>query len=132
MKEHDANTSRIELNDFAAKAFPNLLDFMYSSNNDGNPITAETSMALYHLGDSLEIPSIRSAVRAFWKNELNISGVAICYEHCKIFACGKAQKEVVARILKILPDHISNTDFLTSTNDDFGWISCAPMKENRI
>jgi len=118
LKEHETRTSQIEFTDIAAKTFPNMLDFIYSC-DDETTITAHTSVPLYHFGTFFDIPLLRSAVRAFWNDKLDFSGFIVCYEHSKIFQGEKAGKAIVTKILKTLPDHISDPNFLKSSDEEF-------------
>ena len=93
--EHKTNTSKIELHELAAKVFPNLLDFMYLDCRFSG-----SSVPLYHLGQFFEIPSIRSAIRGYWKRTDYLSNVTGYLDHIKIFNCDTARREVAALFLR--------------------------------
>ena len=83
--EADSCTSRIELDSLAAKAIPNLLDFVYSSNDKALNINTENCTALHYLGQYFEIRRLRWLARQFWKKDLSLKNVDVYYEHAKIF-----------------------------------------------
>ena len=57
LKEHETQTSRIELEDLAAKAFPVMLDYLYLLWRDYaySDLTFENSVALHYLGRYFEV-----------------------------------------------------------------------------
>lgn len=60
-----------------------------------------------------------AAVHAFWRNRFDISGCIVCYEHSKILQSEKADEVIVTKILKILPDHMCDPNFLKNSDQEF-------------
>jgi len=95
--EQQTRTSRIELDEVAAKAFPAMLDFLYSW-DESPDISHENSVALHYLGRYFEIRSLRKQVRKFWKNEMESDMLGLYYEPSKIFRDEKAHKPIVQKV----------------------------------
>jgi hypothetical protein len=60
--EMETNTSKIQLDEVAANAFPYMLDYIYER-NETLAITSETAVALHWLGQYFEIRRLRWEVR---------------------------------------------------------------------
>ena len=104
--ENQTNTSRIELDELAANAFPDLLDFVYSL--DGPlTVTTENATALHYLGQYFGMRSLRWEAKQFWKKDLTIDTCAIYYKHATLFQDEKvlkAAKEVATEnVMKLSP-----------------------------
>jgi len=106
LKEHESQTSRIDLEDLAAKAFPVMLDYLYQPWRDiaHSDLTLENSVALHYLGRYFEVCGLRKTVRNFWRRKMtmhswsttsNVDALGMLYEHAKLFNDGKAYRVVV-------------------------------------
>ena len=96
--EHRTSTSRIELEELAAKAFPIMLDYLYSLWDDGKPpIMHENAVALHYLGGYFEVRGLRKKARDFWKKRIAPDHFAILYEHAKLFHDNKAYRSIVKK-----------------------------------
>jgi len=92
--ESRSSTSHIELNELAANAFPDVLDYAYSV--DGPlTVTTENATALYSLGQYLDMRSLRWEAKQFWKKDLTIDTCAIYYEHASLFQDEKILNTVI-------------------------------------
>jgi BTB/POZ domain len=85
--ESQTRTSRIELHEIAAAAFPVLLDFCYSTGAssvaaDSIPFTTNNATALYSMAKYFGIRSLRSLAKQFWKTDIRSSKTCeTYYEH---------------------------------------------------
>lgn len=119
-------TSRIELKPLAADAFPQLLDFMYST--DGKlDINTQNATALYSLGQYFEIPQLRREAKQFWKNDMNLDNVDTYYEHAKIFHVDKLLHAVTEMCALRLMD-ISPSSKILEVSDPQLWIEVIESK----
>ena len=82
--DHKSNHSKIELDKRAADAFPALLDFLYSSANKLNIMTANAT-ALHHLSARFEIKALRRRVKEFWHKDLNMNNLVTYYAHARFY-----------------------------------------------
>ena len=102
--ESQSNTSRIELHELAANAFPDLLNYLYTMERPLN-IHTENATALYHLGHYFEMRRLRWEAKQFWSNDLTVKTCALYYEHATLLHDEKihqAAAEMCAdRILQI-------------------------------
>ena len=90
--ESKSNCSRVELEGIAAKAFPALLDFVYTGKLQ---ITTDTATALHYLGGYFEVRRLRWEVKQFWKKDLTVRNCGIYYEHAKIFQDDKIKTAAI-------------------------------------
>ena len=98
LKEHEMQRSRIELEELAAKAFPVLLDFVYSLwDDDKTLITHENAVALHHLGGYFEVRGLRKKARDFWKKRMTDVQLGTYFEHSKLFHDEKVYRAVVEK-----------------------------------
>ena len=99
--EQQTNTSRILLEELAAKAFPLMLDYLYSLWDDNKlPITHENAVVLHYLGGYFEVRGLRKRARTFWKQDMkngDLGDLAMYYEHAKLFHDEKAYRAVVEK-----------------------------------
>ena len=75
MAESVSSESRLELHPSAARAFPTMLDFMYARVDVA--ATTETAVALRHLANYFDIPSLIHYVNSFIINDMNESNIHI-------------------------------------------------------
>ncbi|GKY93353.1 hypothetical protein MPSEU_000302900 [Mayamaea pseudoterrestris] len=79
--ESQNGTSRIELHELAAKAFPSFLDYMYCSDHH-LPLDTENATAYSFLSKYFDMPQLRIKVKAFWKKDVRQKKACeIYYEH---------------------------------------------------
>lgn len=91
-------TTRLELNEKAAKVFPQLLDYLYKP--EKLVITTQTAPALHYLGHYLGIRRLRWEARQFWKDDLSMKNVGTYYEHAHVFDDEKVLKTVKDLLVK--------------------------------
>ena len=88
-QETDTQASRIQLHALAARAFPEMLDYLYSTEPQEEAlksiITTENATALHHLAQYFDIPLLRADVMLFCTKDLNISNCSMYYEQAKLF-----------------------------------------------
>ena len=79
VKEAHTSTSQLELRPLVAKAFPIMLDFMYTHPLEDKMnkfyATTETACALKHLADYFEIPTLMEHVIQFIGRDINLDNV---------------------------------------------------------
>jgi hypothetical protein len=90
--ESSSNTSRINLTELEANAFPHLLDYLCSVDADLE-ISTETATALHNLGGHFEARRLRWDSNEFWMTDVNAKNCGTHYEHAKIL---NDQKVLVA------------------------------------
>ena len=78
--ESSQKTSRIELDEIAAKVFPQLLDYVYSVEAPLE-ISTESATALYHLGGYFEMRRLRWEAKQFWQKDMTSANCGMYYEH---------------------------------------------------
>ena len=93
------HTSKIDLDDLSASAFPTMLDFQYS-NNDVLNITHDNCVPLHLLGQYFGISSLGLKVVQFWDNELKLDKCVTCYQHSKLFRVDVAHLAIVKKCCK--------------------------------
>jgi len=130
LKEHETCTSRIELHELAAKAFPVMLDYLYSPSNEFD-INAGNSVPLYHLAEFFDCPLLRSKVRLYWKNVLQVDDLATCYGHCKFFPDEKAYQAIVSEICNHTPSIESDSE-LMKISDEKLWRDVMVKKNGEV
>lgn len=86
--DHQMSTTRFEIERLAAKAFPALLDYMYSTKGKLD-ITTDTATALFALSAQLGIKSLRRKVREFWMKDLSMENLSTYYGHARVFKDSK-------------------------------------------
>lgn len=94
--ESKEKTSRIEMVEAAANAFPLVLDYLYSS-SDQNRIEYKDSAALYHLGEYFGIHSLCLIAVARWVKPARIPlhCLVALYEQATIFGIDKLRKAIL-------------------------------------
>jgi len=81
--ESQSNTSRIELQELAANAFPDLLDYLYTNEQPLN-ITMDNATALHALGNYFEMRRLRWEAKQFWRKNLTPATCDLYYEHATV------------------------------------------------
>jgi hypothetical protein len=117
--ESKSKTSRIELEEIAAKAFPQMLDYLYWPEKELH-VTAETATALHHLGSYFEMRRLRWDARQFWKKDLNIENCDIYYEQALLLHDDKI-RTTVAKICTENIKSISPESRIIKVSDDRLW-----------
>lgn len=76
--------TKFELEHLAAKAFPDLLDFLY---DPAMPLVigTETATALHHLGVKFEMKHLQHYSKEFCQKDLSLDTLETYYEHAKKF-----------------------------------------------
>lgn len=127
--EHETQTSRIEMEEAAANAFPLMLDFLYLLwDNNQKPITAENAVPLHHLGNYFEIRSLRKEARIFWKNAMTVAEAGTYLEHANIFHDDKAYQAVVKKCSRSFRSIMVDSRLMEVSDANF-WL--ALLKENK-
>lgn len=119
--ESKSKTSKIELEDAAAAAFPCMLDYQYSPEHKLE-ITAENAAALHFLGQYFEIPRLRWEVVQFCMTDLSIDSSGTYYQHAKIFRDETIMKLVVKKCCSEL-NHIGLESHLMEVSDVALWFN---------
>ena len=97
--ESETKTSRIELEELAAIAFPVFLDYMYAL-DDALQITNENAGALHYLGQYFESSRLRKCAQNFWKHNMTFENCGVYYQQAKIFHDKAISEEVVKAVVK--------------------------------
>jgi menaquinone-dependent protoporphyrinogen IX oxidase len=84
MREAETSTSRIELEDLAADAVPNMLDFMYNPQHMLN-VTSELAVSLRYLAQYFGIKLLHRRVMSFVKTDMNMSNVHLYIQSATMF-----------------------------------------------
>ncbi|CAB9512037.1 nervous system development [Seminavis robusta] len=102
--EGQQSTSRIELHLMAAKAFPDMLDYLYDHSKELN-ISTGTAASLYHLGEYFEIHQLKcDALEFIKKAPLTIYDVIV--EHAMKFH----NDTIIEAIGEVLSQKIEDID----------------------
>ena len=122
LKESQEKTSRIELEEVAAKAFPVMLDYLYGKNLR---ISHENAAPLYHLGDYFGIQPLRNTAQHYWETTMRLEHCGVYYEHAKIFDQEDLMTCVAVRCTNSfqLPDSLEasgTASFVKSLTRSFG------------
>ena len=129
LKEHETNTSRIELEELAARAFPVMLDFVYSLWDDDKPlITHENAVALHYLGGYFEVRRLRKKASAFWIQTMSPDQLGIYFEHAKLFRDEKAYQAVIEKCWRSV-ESIEENSHLMEVSDAKFWLDV--LKQNQ-
>jgi len=99
--ESETKTSKIELNEAAAKAFPFMLDFLYSR-EDKLELSTENATALHFLGQYFEIHRLRWETARFCKIDISMDNLVAYYEQGKLFHADAILKIVAIQCRKNL------------------------------
>jgi hypothetical protein len=116
--EGQSNTSRIELEALAAKAFPVLLDFMYNQNSI-LAVNSKNAAALHYLGQYFGLRRLRWEAREFWISDLSISNAGTYYEHARMFQDEKLLTRITERCADCILDIPPTSPLLKLIDADF-------------
>ena len=92
--ESETSTSRIELDELSASAFPAMLDYMYSR-NDELDISCQNAAALYNLSQYFVIESLQRETRKFWQDEMEVDEFGTYYEQAAKFGNAVLAEDVL-------------------------------------
>ena len=88
LRESDSSTTTLQLQPSAAKAFPVMLDYMYTnplSRDSDVEATSDTAVALRHLANYFGVPTLHTSVNEFIDSDLNASNVHIYLKEAQIY-----------------------------------------------
>lgn len=130
LKEHETQTSHIEMEDLAAKAFHLMLDYLYSLwDTDKKPVTTENAVTLHYFGQYFEIPGLRKEARAFFaEGGMTVNMASIYLEHAHIFHDDIAYAAVVEACNRLVGIMDVRSRLMEVSDVDF-WL--AVLKENK-
>jgi hypothetical protein len=74
-KTSTRSKSRIGLLDSAARAFPDMLDFIYSFQSESVKISTDTAVALRYLSDFFGVPTLFNDANAFIQEDMNKNNI---------------------------------------------------------
>lgn len=96
--EATKSTSYIQLQDSAASAFPEMLDFMYKRNDATAEInaTSENAVALRHLAQYFGIPALFLSINKFIKSDLQVWNATIYLAEAELYR----DEKIVSAALK--------------------------------
>mmetsp|Transcript_4984 Transcript_4984/g.6065 ORF Transcript_4984/g.6065 Transcript_4984/m.6065 type:complete len:295 (-) Transcript_4984:270-1154(-) len=77
MEECQTCTSKLDLEENAAVAFPRMLDFMYASKEVEVQVKTETAVALRHLANYFGVPTLFESVKKFIRQDIDRFNVHI-------------------------------------------------------
>ena len=108
-KEEASSTStRLEMEELTATAFPVLLDYLYDHRATIH-ITTYNATALHVLSQRLEMKHLRSKVREFWVHDISMDHMAIYYQHAT--ALGGLDDPLILRALEVYcAQHLFDSD----------------------
>ncbi|CAB9498989.1 expressed unknown protein [Seminavis robusta] len=124
-QESSSSTSHIKMHSLAAKAFPELLDFVYSE--EYLEICTENAAALVFLGEYFEIQSLRLEAKDFIREFLSWDNAGSFYEQWTIFCTDDILEELVDFPFRSLTDFDVNSEFIQYTDPSF-WLEVAKKR----
>lgn len=101
--EFNTNTSRIELSERAAKAFPSFLDYIYQTGGL-RAITSKTVIALYYLGQYFSVKRLCWQAKMYLND--NIGDAGAYYEQAKYFQ----DEKIVDLVTNAFASNIQSVD----------------------
>lgn len=107
--EAQNQTSRIELEAIAAKAFPKLLDHVYSQES-ALCIDTFSATALHYLGEYFEMRRLRWEAKQFWRKDLSLQTCGTYYEHASIFQ----DEKILQAVASVCADNALSMDSTAS------------------
>jgi hypothetical protein len=123
MEQH-VTSSRIEMEDKIADAFPTVLDYMYAAEADEEndlEVTLENIPALIVLSNILDVKAVRDQVIQFCHTHINLESAGMIYECAKHLKIPKLQEKVIdlchKKLMKIRPD-----SRLVSDSSTYFWV----------
>ena len=117
--EASNSTSRIELDETAANAFPIFLDYMYCPLEQELKITTENATALHYLGKYFENRRLRWLVKRFVSNDISIETCSIYYAYAKSFHDDKILHAVATFCREHIDSITPENPLLKSVDLDF-------------
>mmetsp|Transcript_8866 Transcript_8866/g.14758 ORF Transcript_8866/g.14758 Transcript_8866/m.14758 type:complete len:485 (-) Transcript_8866:215-1669(-) len=118
MREAETSTSRIELEDVAADAVPNMLDFMYSSQHELH-VTSELAVSLRYLAQYFGIKLLHRRVMSFLKSDMNVTNVHLYIQSAQLFHDEKMLSVASNLCIENIEDFDVNSPLLQSIDPDF-------------
>lgn len=107
-KEATNTTTRLELEELTATAFPVLLDYMYDHRATIH-MTTYNATALHVLSQRLEMKHLRGRVREFWIHDISMDHMAIYYQHAT--KLGGLDDPLILRALEVYcAQHLFDSD----------------------
>ena len=100
-QEGDSGTTKLELDALGAKAFPDVLDYLYH-NDQSLHIETETATALHFLGEYMDIRYMRWDALQFCKNDISLNNASLYYEHAMMFQ----NETILGTLAKFLGENI--------------------------
>jgi BTB/POZ domain len=111
--ESQDNTSRIELNELQAMAFPDLLDYIYMPCRKERVFTTLNATPLYSLAKYFDVRRLRHETKKFFLQDMSKSTCSTYYEHAKILQEDDIQ-EAAALCFR---EHIQNVKIMHGMYD---------------
>ena len=93
MREGQNRTSRLQLEDSAAAAFPTYLDYAYTGELHAQSASAT---ALLHLASYLRCRALHSAVTEFMQDDLDESSAALYFAEAELYSLEKVTEAALA------------------------------------
>jgi hypothetical protein len=118
--ESKTQTSCIEFDEIAAKAFPLLLDFLYSPDAEVQ-LTTENATALHSMAKYFDIRYLRWKTNEFWRKGMTIATCGTYYEHAWILQDEKILKAASAKCAENIME-IKNSTRLVRVPDAKFWL----------
>jgi len=88
-------TSKISMEEVAAKHFPVMLDYQYDLGGFNLEITYDNYVPLRYLGDYFDNESLREKLDYFFRDGFDVSRSDICLRHAKLFFDGGAFEQIL-------------------------------------
>ena len=115
------NHTKIRLVHEAANAFPVLLDFMYSK-DDELKITCHNAAALYYLGRFFRMRRLRWEAKQFWRKNLTVRNCFLYYKHGIALQEAKIVKAVTRECISNLSAIKHNWEIIKESDTSL-WLS---------
>ena len=100
MREGNDQSSRIELEDSAAEAFPAYLDFSYTGELQ---VETESATALLHLSNYLRCRMLHDRVTTFMQEDLNADNAALYFAEAELYSLDRVSAEALRLSAAALP-----------------------------
>ena len=98
LKEAQASTSHITLERSAANAFPLMLDFMYDISSGDVEASTETAVALKHLANYFDVPSLLGNIDKFIQDDLTLDNMHIYARDGNLFHDDETIQDTMKRV----------------------------------
>ncbi|CAB9504891.1 nervous system development [Seminavis robusta] len=112
--------SKLELEPLAAKAFPDVLDFLYDPRSPLQ-IETETAVALHHLGIKLEMTHLQHYAKEFCQSDLSLSNIETYYAQAKLFDDSAVMDLVVQFVGKNVTEISATSNFVRRQTNAALW-----------